>query len=92
MKIADIVQWLGNCPADDGQPFYETAVPVLDHLTTNLYELLNELGNSVLAERVREIRDGEIPAAADDPEWEVNAWQELANDIEANEGGDDEHE
>ena len=31
-KILELTKWLDACPAEDGQPFYETAVPNFEAL------------------------------------------------------------
>jgi hypothetical protein len=78
-KNAEMIRWLDECPDEDGQPYEETAARHIRGRSTALFDLCVELGEHIIAERVREIRDGEVEPM--DPEWEAKAWEELARDI-----------
>lgn len=80
---ADMEDWLRECPAEDEQPYYGTAVHDFRGLFETGHAALLELGVPMLAERFRELHAREIPEAAD-KSWLIEALNELVMDIDEN--------
>ena len=55
-KYAEACEWLEACPFTDGQPFYETAQPVLEELGERIVELAT--GHELAGQIVEALTDG----------------------------------
>jgi hypothetical protein len=76
-KNAEMIRWLAECPAEDTQPYYETAERDMNGRTMAIFEIATELGEHQIANRAIEYRDNDEQYE----EWEAKAWEELARDI-----------
>ena len=88
-SLVSMVEWLEMAPFEDGQPFYETANPVIEEVTERIHENLLLLDED-MANVVLSIRDGEAPGWAE--LGEVELWNGLSEQVVAKFGMWDGHD
>lgn len=85
--IAKTFWWQAECPLPNSDAVYETIATDLRELETVLEDVLrkeNDEDLELIAERVREFREGEYPADFDQGKNDGEIFDEIANDIEMN--------
>ena len=79
-KYADGVEWLANCPFQDGQPFYETAGEVLEFYGEEIAEKAHILFHHYKIEAAGKLLDEIRSVLEDGPSENDEAmfWRDVA--------------